>query len=219
MLRPEFNAEPMTAGGRRRGAGAESAQQRGRAVLHLRGDQPTLQGQYTVFGRVADGLDIVQEISATAADAAGPATDRIVIKSITIRDTPPPVKDPLVEASAAELAAYHAVLETTKGEVELQFLTDKALGNIAASPAAGGGGRLRRHGVHRIVSDFVIQTARVAYRDTTADRQAERAGARSTAGVFRGAERAGRGVDGPGEDPASGNTSFFICTGSCRFAR
>ena len=32
-------------------------------------DQPTLDGQYTVFGRVVEGIEIVQQISAVEADA------------------------------------------------------------------------------------------------------------------------------------------------------
>ena len=66
------------------------------------------------------------DFSRVTADAQGRPADRIVIKSVTIRDTPPPVKDPLVDATPAELAKYRAVLETTKGEIELEFLTDKA---------------------------------------------------------------------------------------------
>ena len=34
-------------------------------------DQPALDGQYTVFGRVVDGLEVVQAISALPADAGG----------------------------------------------------------------------------------------------------------------------------------------------------
>jgi len=216
MLRPEFNAEPMTAGAVGAVLVPNQPNSAGAQFFICAGDQPTLQGQYTVFGRVADGLDIVQEISATAADAQGRPTDRIVIKSITIRDTPPPVKDPLVEASAAELAAYHAVLETTKGEVELAFLTDKAPETSRQVLRLVAAGVYDGTAVHRIVSDFVIQTGALAYRDKplTARQNAlvhdlppEFSAEPNVPGVVSMAH---------GEDPASGNTSFFICTGSCR---
>ena len=39
-------------------------------------DQPGLDGQYTVFGRVSDGIEVVQAISATPVDAGGLATER-----------------------------------------------------------------------------------------------------------------------------------------------
>ena len=42
-------------------------------------DQPTLDGQFTVFGRVVEGLEIAQQISEMPADANGLITDRVEI--------------------------------------------------------------------------------------------------------------------------------------------
>ena len=50
-------------------------------------DQPQLDGQYTVFGRVIEGLEVVQQISAAETDAEGHPKTRIAIKTIAIRDT------------------------------------------------------------------------------------------------------------------------------------
>jgi cyclophilin family peptidyl-prolyl cis-trans isomerase len=54
--------------------------------------QVALDGQYTIFGRVVDGIEVVQAISTVDADEKGMAKERVVIKTVTIRDTPPPVK-------------------------------------------------------------------------------------------------------------------------------
>ncbi|HEX5070804.1 MAG TPA: peptidylprolyl isomerase [Vicinamibacterales bacterium] len=216
VLRPEFNAEPMTAGAVGAVLVPNQPNSAGAQFFICAGDQPTLQGQYTVFGRVADGLEIVQEISAVPADAQGRPADRIVIRSVTIRDTPPPVKDPLVEASAAELAAYHAVLETTKGEIELEFLTGKAPETSRQVLRLAAAGVYDGTAVHRIVPNFVIQTGALAYRDKplTAKQNAlvhdlapEFSDEPTVPGVVSMAH---------GDNPASGSTSFFICTGSCR---
>ena len=51
-------------------------------------DQPALDGQYTVFGQVSDGMEVLQKISETPVDATGLATDRVEIRRVTIRDTP-----------------------------------------------------------------------------------------------------------------------------------
>jgi cyclophilin family peptidyl-prolyl cis-trans isomerase len=53
-------------------------------------DQPSLDGQYTVFGRVLEGIDVVQAISETPADDKTIATERVEILSVTVRDAPSP---------------------------------------------------------------------------------------------------------------------------------
>jgi len=216
VLRPEFNAEPMTAGAVGAVLVPNQPNSAGAQFFICASDQPTLQGQYTVFGRVVDGLEIVQQISAAAADAQGRPADRIVITSVTIRDTPPPVKDPLVDATPAELAAYRLVLETTKGEIELAFLADKAPETSRQVLRLAAAGVYDGTAVHRVVQNFVIQTGALAYRDKplTAKQNAlvhnlapEFSSEPTVPGIVSMAH---------GEDPASGNTSFFICTGSCR---
>src|SRR3954449_7522735 len=52
-------------------------------------DQLALDGKYTIFGRVAEGIDVAQNISEASADADGRPNQRIVISDVTIRDTPP----------------------------------------------------------------------------------------------------------------------------------
>src|SRR5829696_6288173 len=49
-------------------------------------DQPSLSGKYTVFGRVSDGMDVVQKISEAAATPEGIVNERIEILSVDIRD-------------------------------------------------------------------------------------------------------------------------------------
>ena len=52
-------------------------------------DQPGLDGKYTVFGHVSDGIEVVQKISETPVDEKGVATARVEITRVTIRDKPP----------------------------------------------------------------------------------------------------------------------------------
>jgi peptidylprolyl isomerase len=216
MLRPEINPEPMTAGAVGAVLAPNLPNSGGAQFFICAGDQPTLQGQFTVFGRVIDGLEIVQQISAAAADAQGRPATRIVIKSVTIRNTPPPVKDPLINATAAELAAYHLVLETTKGEIELAFLTDKAPETSRQVLRLAAAGVYDGTAVHRVVPGFVIQTGALAYRDTPVT-QKQQALVHNLAPEFSDeANVPGIVSMARGDDPSSGTTSFFICTGSCR---
>src|SRR5688500_17838781 len=87
-------------------------------------DHPTLDGQYTVFGRVAEGLGVAQKISTVPANANVPS-ERIVIRTVTIRDKPAPVPEPFVSASAGEMAKQRVVLETSLGSITLELFPDR----------------------------------------------------------------------------------------------
>jgi cyclophilin family peptidyl-prolyl cis-trans isomerase len=215
ILRAEINDEPMTAGavaavlqpGRRDSGGAQ--------FFVCVSDQKGLQGQYTVFGRIVEGIEVVQEISALPATKEMP-DERVVIKAVTIRDTPPPVKDPLVEASAADLAQYRAVLETTKGEIEFEFLADKAPETTRQFLKLARAGVFDGVAVHRIVPNFVLQSGALAFRDKPLT-PSQNALVRNLAPEFSDTANVPGVVSmARGDEPDSATTSFFICTGECR---
>src|SRR5215475_4119037 len=85
-------------------------------------DQPALDNQYTVFGKVADGIEVLQKISEAAVDDKGLAVDRIEIKHVAIRDTP---AEPFVKETPQELSAYRGLLDTSAGPIAIEFLVDK----------------------------------------------------------------------------------------------
>jgi peptidyl-prolyl cis-trans isomerase B (cyclophilin B) len=178
--------------------------------------QLALDGQYTVFGRVVDGIEVVQAISAIEADEKGMARERVVISSVTIRDTPPPVKPPFVDATADEMAKVRAVLDTTVGEIEVEMFPDKAPETVRNFLQLAVAGVFDDTLVHRVVPNFVIQTGSPAFRQTplTAKQSAlihnlapEFSDTPNIPGILSMAR---------GEDPGSATTSFFICTGECR---
>ena len=92
--------------------------------------QPALDGQYTVFARVVEGIGVVTQISEAPVDAAGKAAERIEMTSVTIRDAPPAGVVPFSTESPAELAQYRAVLETSLGNITLEFTPDKAPNHV-----------------------------------------------------------------------------------------
>ena len=51
-------------------------------------DQPVLDGKYTLFGEVVSGLDVLDLLGATPVEGDRP-TKRLVIKSVTIRESGP----------------------------------------------------------------------------------------------------------------------------------
>jgi peptidyl-prolyl cis-trans isomerase B (cyclophilin B) len=86
-------------------------------------DQPALDNQYTVFGHVSDGIEVLQKISEAPVDEKGLVTERLEIRHVAIRDTP---AEPFVTETPQELGAYRAVLETSQGPVTVELFADKA---------------------------------------------------------------------------------------------
>lgn len=212
VLKAEINAEKHTAGavsavllpGKRDSAGAQ--------FFICATDQPALDGQYTVFARVVDGLDIVQQISAVDADAEGRPKTRVVIESVTIRDAPP---DPFVHDTVAELAKYHVTLETTRGLIDLELLPDKAPETVRSFLRLVDAGVYDGVAVHRVVPNFVIQTGALSYRDKPLTEKQQKLVHNLPPEFSDTPNVPGLVSMARGDDPGSGSTSFFICIGEC----
>src|SRR5687767_4191686 len=119
-------------------------------------DQPALDGQYTVFARVAEGIGVAQKISTVAAEATVPS-ERIEIKRVTIRDRPAPVPEPFVGESVGELSRHRAVLETTMGNITFEFFPDRAANHVRQFLRLAESGVYDGTAFHRVVPGFVIQ--------------------------------------------------------------
>ncbi len=48
---------------------------------------PHLDGQYTVFGQVTEGLDVVQAIGRVATDGNSRPVKEVVMKKVTVQET------------------------------------------------------------------------------------------------------------------------------------
>jgi peptidyl-prolyl cis-trans isomerase B (cyclophilin B) len=175
-------------------------------------DQPALGGQYTVFGHVADGMDVLQKISETPVDAGGLATDRVEIRHVTIRDTPPPEPEPFSTETIQELGAYKVVLDTSAGPITLELFAEKAPDTVRQFLRLAKAGVYDGTAFHRVAPGFVIQTGALAGRAAplTAKQQAI---VHNLAPEFNDTKHV-KGIVSMarGEDPASATTSFFICT-------
>ena len=172
-------------------------------------DQPALDGQYTVFARVVEGMTVSQKISTVPADASVPK-ERVEIRKVTIRDTPPPVPEPFVEATVAEMAAKRAVLETALGPITLEFFPDRAPTHVRQFLRLAASGVYDGTAFHRVVKGFVIQGGHMpTRREPPDDRQ--QTYIRTLQPEF-GDTPHDRGIVAMarGEDPASATSSFFI---------
>jgi peptidyl-prolyl cis-trans isomerase B (cyclophilin B) len=208
-LRFEPNAEKHTRGavaavlvpGNRDSAGAQ--------FFICVSDQPQLDGQYTIFARVAEGIGVAERIS--LADAAGsiPA-ERIEITSVTIREKPAPAPEPFSTETVAELAAVRAMLETSFGGITVEFFPDRAPNHVRQFLRLAASGVYDGTAFHRIARGFVIQGGYLPTRREPLDER-QQAFVRALQPEFNDTPHdLGTLSMARGDDPASADTSFFI---------
>ena len=175
-------------------------------------DQLSLNGQYSIWARVSEGLDVAVRISETPVDAEGRANERVVVRSVTIRDKPPPEPIPFSSESDKELAAYRAVIETDFGQIKIDFYPDRAPNHVRNFLRLTDAGVFDGMAFHRIAKGFVIQSGYLpSRRDPLTERQLgfvqELEPEFNDTPHVQGIVSMARG-----DDPASASTSFFICT-------
>ena len=174
-------------------------------------DQPALDNQYTVFGHVADGIEVLQKISEVPVDDKGVATERIEIRRVTIRDTP---AEPFISETPQELGTYRAVLDTASGPITIEFLPDKAPNTVRQFMRLASAGVYNGMAFHRVAPGFVIQTGALSSR-TGGLTEKQQTLVRNLPPEFNDTKHV-KGVVSMarGDAPDSAQTSFFICTGT-----
>jgi peptidyl-prolyl cis-trans isomerase B (cyclophilin B) len=172
-------------------------------------DQPSLDNQYTVFGHVADGIDVLQKISETPVDDGGVATERVEIRHVAIRDTP---AEPFVEEAASELGAYRAVLDSSAGPITIEFFVDKAPNTVRQFMRLAASGVYNGMAFHRVAPGFVIQTGALSSR-TAPLTEKQQTLVHNLPPEFNDTKHV-KGIVSMarGEAADSATTSFFICT-------
>jgi len=179
-------------------------------------DQPALDGQYTVFGRVVEGMNVVRRVSESPVDERGKVIDRVEIKSATVRDKPAEGPEPFSTETATELAAWRATIETTAGRITVEFRPDKAPGHVRAFLRLAQAGVFDGTAFHRVVPGFVIQAGALSSRREPLEEPQQRL-VRNLQPEFNDlAHVKGTLSMARGDDPASATTSFFICTAAAQ---
>jgi peptidyl-prolyl cis-trans isomerase B (cyclophilin B) len=175
-------------------------------------DQPALNGQYTVFGRVTDGINVAQKISTAPATANIP-TERIEIRKVTIRDTPAPAPEPFVSASAEEMARQRVVFETSLGNFTVELFPDRAPNHVRQFLRLAAAGVYDGTAFHRVVPGFVTQGGYLATRKEPLDER-QQSYVRTLQPEFNDMKH-DRGIlsMARGTELASATTSFFIVLG------
>lgn len=175
-------------------------------------DQPALDGQHTVFGRVREGLRVAQTISEGAADEKGTPAEPVAITAVVVRDAPVEGPPPFSTESIEVLAKTTAVIETSAGAITIGFTPDKAPEHVRNFLRLAALGAYDGTTFHRVVKGFVIQGGMMNTRKTPLSEAQEKQVHQLKAefndqlhdlGVVSMARQA---------DPDTASTSFFIVT-------
>ena len=212
MLKAEHSAGPFARGAVGAALRPGQADSGGAQFFVCVTEQPALAGQFTLFGLVSEGLDIVQKISEVPADAKGAPETRVAITAVTIRDIPPPEPVPFANETPEQLAQHRAVLETTLGPIAIAFTPGVAPEHVRNFLQLAQAGVLDGTSFHRVVRGFVVQTGALNTRAPLTEKQQKLV--RNLQPEFNGTKHV-KGIVSMarGDDPASATTSFFIVTG------
>jgi peptidyl-prolyl cis-trans isomerase B (cyclophilin B) len=163
-LKPEANPEKHTRGAVSAVLIPNRPDSAGTQFFICIADQPALDGQFTVFARVAEGILVAQKISEAAVDDKSGPVDRIAMTRVTIREKPAPTAVPFSTEPVDELARYRAVLETSLGDITIAFTPEQAPEHVRNFLRLASAGVYDGTSWHRVVKGFVVQTGHMPTR-------------------------------------------------------
>jgi peptidyl-prolyl cis-trans isomerase B (cyclophilin B) len=165
-LKPEFNDTPHKRGTVSAVLLPGDPNSAGSQFFICVSDQPQLDRQYTAWGYVVDGMDVVDKISAVAADSNQLARERVEIRKVSLRPIPPPVPIPFSETSKEELKSFRVSLETSLGNILIELSPDVAPETCRNFLKLSKVGLFDGTTWHRVVPGFVIQGGDLSTRTT-----------------------------------------------------
>ncbi|HKV41073.1 MAG TPA: peptidylprolyl isomerase, partial [Blastocatellia bacterium] len=174
-------------------------------------DQPQLDGKFSAFGQVTEGMDVVERISETPVDSGQLAEEPVRIVSIKIEPKP---LAPFLNATLDEMR-QQVVLATDLGDITIQLQPELAPETVRNFLTLVKTGWYDGTAFHRVIPGFVIQGGMEDSRaggvtSNPADRWVH-----SLKPEFTTAVKHERGIVSMArsEAPDSATTSFFICLG------
>jgi len=173
--------------------------------------QPALDGTYSTFGRVTEGMDVVERISRVPLDANGATEKPVRILKVTIEKKR---AEPFANATLDELRRT-VTMKTTLGVIKIKMEPDWAPNHVRNFLKLTASGWYNGTAFHRVVKGFVAQGGMPDTRLGTQSHPADR-WVRPLKGEFRPDVKHMRGIVSMARtsDPDSATTSFFLMLGS-----
>jgi cyclophilin family peptidyl-prolyl cis-trans isomerase len=169
--------------------------------------QPVLDGQFSSFGMVTEGMNVVEKISEQPAGAGGIAEKPIRIVRITLDKKK---VEPFLSATVEEMRKT-VTLKTTLGTMKIKMEPDWAPENVRNFLKLVATGWYNGTSFHRIVKDFVVQGGMENTRSGDQFHLADR-WVHAVKAEFGPDAKHVRGVVSMahGDSPDSATTSFFL---------
>jgi cyclophilin family peptidyl-prolyl cis-trans isomerase len=173
--------------------------------------QPPLDGKFSAFGRVTEGMDVVEKISQVPVSADGMTDKPVRINKVTIEKKK---VEPFVDAKLDDLRKI-VTLKTTLGIVKIKMEPDWAPNHVRNFLKLVSTGWYDGTAFHRLIPGFMAQggmpDSRVGAQTHPADRWVH-----PLKGEFRDDVKHERGIVSMArtDDPNSATTSFFLMLGA-----
>ena len=169
--------------------------------------QAPLDGKFSAFGRVNEGMDVVEKISQSAVGSDGLTETPVRILKVTIEKKK---VQPFLDATPEELRKT-VVMKTTLGTIKIKTEPDWAPNHVRNFLMLVQTGWYNGTPFHRVVKGFVAQGGTADGRPHPADRWVH-----TIKGEFRKDVQHVRGIVSMarGDDPDSASTSFFLMLGA-----
>jgi len=173
--------------------------------------QPSLDGKFSAFGRITEGIDVVEKISRVPAGANGFTDTPVRILSVTIEKKK---TQPFADATLDELRRT-VTLKTTLGSIKIKMEPDWAPNHVRNFLMLTETGWYNGTAFHRIVKGFVVQGGTGETRASGPAHPADR-WVHPLKGEFRSDVKHTRGIVSMArtDDPDSATTSFFLMLGN-----
>lgn len=170
-------------------------------------NQSAIDGQYSVFGQMTEGIEVVDQISLVEADAEQKTVNPVKILSIKVE---PKREEPFKDAGVDEMRK-EVILHTSHGDITLALDPDLAPEHVRNFLKLVQTGWFDHTAIHRVVPGFVLQAGlgqtRAGQKPHYADKWV-----RNLKGEFSASRKHIRGVlsMARADDPNSAQTSFFL---------
>jgi len=211
-LKAEFNKQPHVRGTVSAVLMPSDPNSAGSQFFICVSDQRQLDGQYTAWGHVVEGMEVVDKISESPARPDQMAKERIEIAKAYLRPIPPPQPIPFADATAEEMKRHRVHLITTLGNIEIELFPDKAPETVRNFLKLSKSGLFDDTVWHRIVPGFVVQGGDVATRTIPLTVEQAAKFVKNLQPEFSDLKHEKGSVSmARGEALDSASTSFFIC--------